>query len=928
MMSVSSRAGRRHRYVRALSALGVVLGAALATLPFSTLASATSGWSSPTSIDGAANGSLQSLSCASASFCVGGDTRGDAVLYNGSSWTVDPGVARDTVDAISCLSSSFCLAGSFDAEAYVYHGSGWAITPSTNLQSVEALSCASTTFCVGVDDTGFASIYNGTTWGAAHQIDTSSHPSLSSISCPTTSFCAAFDEAGDVVTTSNGGSSWTSPSNVDSVLAPFLHVSCHSSSFCAAVDNHGNAFIFTTGSGWQETTGADGTFDIASVSCSTATQCVAVDVAGFEFSYDGTSWGSTTQIDVHGATAVSCPTATFCGVDDPAGFALTSSNGGTSWTTPTLVDTSGIAIKSVSCPTTTFCVAVDALGNVMVDADGTWSAPSSIDTNTLSGVSCASTTFCVAVDLSGKAFTYNGTTWSQTGTDPHQLSSVSCTTRPSIFCAGVDNDGNVFTTTTGTSWTLTNEDGALDLTSVSCPTASFCAAVDGSGNALIYNGTTWTKDSGVDSHRELSSVSCTTTPTTFCGAVDDSSSGDGLTYSGGSWSATTPVDANFPVSVSCPISGQCSGVDIAGAAFTYGSGGWTSPTPIDPGNGGLDAISCPAPAYCEAVDYNSMALAYDAPAATGLYVSQVSPYTGPINGDTAVHITGAGFTGATAVYFGGTPASGFTVNTGNLITVTAPPQGPGTVDVTVTTPAGSSAITSADEYTYTAAVGPETASCDPSCSLTANSGLDDTGVTVAASSTDPGSSITLSQETDTVSCGAAYDYAAAVGTFTAKNLAGTVTVTETMSGIRNAKKVKGCVEGTGKSSGSLLKKCKSSPAQAKKPCMASVTEKAGDKATAVMKIPATDPRFWVGAAGNGLLKSFTPLSGKPGAKVTIKGASLSEVTGVSFGGASATIVSAGSTKIVVKVPNDAMTGAISVTLNSGTAVSATPFTVT
>ncbi len=76
----------------------------------------------------------------------------------------------------------------------------------------------------------------------------------------------------------------------------------------------------------------------------------------------------------------------------------------------------------------------------------------------------------------------------------------------------------------------------------------------------------------------------------------------------------------------------------------------------------------------------------------------MSPSSGP-NG-TSVSITGTGFTGASAVKFGTTPAS-FAVTNATGITATAP-TGTGTVDVTVTTPGGTSATSAADQYTYTA----------------------------------------------------------------------------------------------------------------------------------------------------------------------------------------------------------------------------------
>jgi len=83
-------------------------------------------------------------------------------------------------------------------------------------------------------------------------------------------------------------------------------------------------------------------------------------------------------------------------------------------------------------------------------------------------------------------------------------------------------------------------------------------------------------------------------------------------------------------------------------------------------------------------------------------VTAVSPASGPITGGTVMVITGTGFADVTAVTFGSTPASSFTVNSDTSIIATAPPATAiGPVDVTVTTANGTSAVTSADQFTYT-----------------------------------------------------------------------------------------------------------------------------------------------------------------------------------------------------------------------------------
>ena len=76
-------------------------------------------------------------------------------------------------------------------------------------------------------------------------------------------------------------------------------------------------------------------------------------------------------------------------------------------------------------------------------------------------------------------------------------------------------------------------------------------------------------------------------------------------------------------------------------------------------------------------------------------LSSVSPSQGPSSGGTTVTLTGTGFTGATAVKFGTSAATSFTV-VGSTQIVAVTPPGTGAVNVTVTTSGGTS-----NSLTYT-----------------------------------------------------------------------------------------------------------------------------------------------------------------------------------------------------------------------------------
>src|ERR1035437_8233985 len=82
-------------------------------------------------------------------------------------------------------------------------------------------------------------------------------------------------------------------------------------------------------------------------------------------------------------------------------------------------------------------------------------------------------------------------------------------------------------------------------------------------------------------------------------------------------------------------------------------------------------------------------------------VSSVSYNSGPTTGGTFTYIFGTSFTGITQVYFGSVPATSFNAFSDTTMYAYAPAGSTGTVNVTVVTPAGTSAINSGDQFTYT-----------------------------------------------------------------------------------------------------------------------------------------------------------------------------------------------------------------------------------
>lgn len=258
-------------------------------------------------------------------------------------------------------------------------------------------------------------------------------------------------------------------------------ISCVSAHLCVAVGAKGSSGVGLSGAtAWSSPVVIDNAGGLAGVSCAPGSSCVAVGASallglrGVTYRFLGGKWsaGPTSAFDL---AALSCPTASFCAaLDNLTPHAHAFVFNGKRWLPPSSI---GVPADSISCPTTAFCVAASPeTGKVLYYKHGTWSKATSIDRyNNPTSVSCASVSFCVAVDGSGNALTYVNGRWSKPArVDPSSgLSSVSCpTTR---FCAAVGSDDAL--TYDGSRWSSPHTiSGKFEFTSVSCPTASFCAA--------------------------------------------------------------------------------------------------------------------------------------------------------------------------------------------------------------------------------------------------------------------------------------------------------------------------------------------------------------------------------------------------------------------------------------------------------------------
>ena len=200
-------------------------------------------------------------------------------------------------------------------------------------------------------------------------------------------------------------------------------------------------------------------------------------------------------------------------------------------------------------------------------------------------------------------------------------------------------------------------------------------------------------------------------------------------------SMSTPETSDYTVTA------DGTGVAVTGVSFSGSSAILTLASPIAQGKtvlvsySGEDNWDIVDDSFNQAANFTNFPVTNNSTvgAVSTPTVTAVSPSSGPTAGGTSVTITGTNLTGASAVKFGGTNASGYTVNSATQITATAPAGSAGTVDITVTTAGGTSATGASDRYTYMAAptvtgVSPATGSTAGGTSVTIT-GTNFTGAT-------------------------------------------------------------------------------------------------------------------------------------------------------------------------------------------------------
>ena len=299
----------------------------------------------------------------------------------------------------------------------------WSYPTVIDAARVDALSCPSVSFCVGADTAGDVLDSTDPTGGAAAwtiaRVDqvTPKPPyftdGLGDVSCPAPagSLCVAVGEQGIFAsadpTAGAGAWSWAG-----AVGAGARAVSCPSTSLCVVAGSSYSGEILTStepdgGEGAWKSVKVDGNTPIVAISCPTETLCVGVDFNGNVLSStDPTGGAGTWSITSVGEVdSVSCPTASFC-VATGGLRAVTSTHptgGNAAWTTQVQGGPASNTIGGVACASPSLCIAGDD-GVVWESMDpsggeAAWGEQSGLDgNNPLGAAACASESLCFVAD--------------------------------------------------------------------------------------------------------------------------------------------------------------------------------------------------------------------------------------------------------------------------------------------------------------------------------------------------------------------------------------------------------------------------------------------------------------------------------------------------------------------------------------------------
>ena len=358
---------------------------------------------------GSATTNLEAVDCASTSACIAGASQYNgslgvetASIYattdGGKAWSAVHGQSGpETLDSVECGSASSCMViGATASRAYVETSSDAGATwkPTSSIigagRALGSLSCVTATTCLAIAATSSGeevvrTSNDGASWSDVTPPKGSGYEIF--VTCVSATTCFDATETALYVS-SNLGSTWTLatlPSAIASEIT-VQSVACATTTKCFAVASYEFIPIILSstngGRTWaigHKIVGSDFWFS-DEMACSSSTSCVSMAEtqnlfspgfaeAPLEYVYANLTWSPRYEFgeQVYAIVGLSCQTSGTCeaaaDVSNGPAVALTSSDGGLTWTSQSLPLEMAYAM---TCRSSSSCVAVG------LDAAGGW----------------------------------------------------------------------------------------------------------------------------------------------------------------------------------------------------------------------------------------------------------------------------------------------------------------------------------------------------------------------------------------------------------------------------------------------------------------------------------------------------------------------------------------------------------------------------
>jgi hypothetical protein len=378
---------------------------------------------------------------------------------------------------------------------------------------------------------------------------------------------------------------------------------------------------------------------LSSVSCTSATACVAVGFAESSSSvetplaeaWDGTSWSvqSVPLPSGYGSGFLDGVSCTSAGCE---AVGLTEPSASNQATVPLVATWDGSSWTDGSAPSS----------GMVSGLNGVWCSPGTLDCTAVGFSRSDAATVTLAEAGANGAMTIESTPNTTNTGDTNELDAIDCSAANACTAVGVANNlsQTLVERWDGASWSIESSPNPTigvytEFLGVACPGVSSCLAVGGGpaggliGTTLAesWDGAAWSINATPDTESlstDLAGVSCASASDcvavgSFTDLTSDQQSFAEL-WDGSSWTASEPPSgaiASTELSgVSCPASSSCVAVGTTALstpnsmpfAATWNGASWVGSSPLLPSGAdaaSLDAVSCLSMSDCVAVGYTT-----------------------------------------------------------------------------------------------------------------------------------------------------------------------------------------------------------------------------------------------------------------------------------------------------------------------------------